>query len=230
MNELKDSCHSFLIEKLTDIGTIDKSIYKIFSKHFDDKVVSSCVEKSDCFFADPQYIDLSSDDILKEYVYRHILESAYEKLQMYLYDAEQVIEDIKCILFIFKEGYADVQMILLTEDSKLNLGRIIEDYSKPFECVKNKTDEMMRKCSVINAFLGKKDRCYDNIANLDLIKEGSLLSQAYFTYICKQATLYFSKIRELDNFIGKKASIIIYSNVQKRLCLKRAKQVRLYVR
>ena len=114
------------------------------------------------------------------------LRGTYEKLQMYLYDAEQVIEDIKCILIIFKEGYADVQMILLTEDPKLNLDRrIIEDYSKPFECVKNKTDEMMRKCSVINAFLGKEDRCYDNIANLDLIKEDSLLSQAYFTYICK---------------------------------------------
>ncbi len=195
MDILQEKFHLFLIKKLSHVSKINPILYEIFSKCFDNEVITSYVRKSECFFVDIDNVNLSSDTILKEFVFRLILETAYKELKNYFQDSEQVIEDMKCIRFVFKEGYADVQMILLTENLNLNISKIIKNYSQNFESVKDKTDEMMRKCAVVNAFLEKEDRHYDGIADLDLIKKDNILNRAYFMYICKQATLYFEKFK-----------------------------------
>ncbi len=198
MDKLQENFHSFLLNKLANFGEIEinKILYDVFSKCFDSEIITSYVMKFDQFFVDIDNVNLSNDTILKEFVYKLICEDVYHNLQKYFSNLDQVTEDIKCIRFIFKEGYADMQMILLTENPNLCINEIIENYSQLFERVKDKTDEMMRQCSVINAFLKEENRCYDIIADLDLIKEDSTLGRAYFVYICKQITLYFLKVKE----------------------------------
>lgn len=200
MDELKDNCLTLMRKKLKEVWKIDNKLYDILHKHFGTQAILDYIRRSDHFFADPDKSSLANDTILYEYLYRHILEVAYEKLEPYLNDQKKVTKDIEFISFIFKEGYADVQMILLTEDSTLNTHEIIDNYVKLFERVSDRTDEIMRKITVTNTFLDKPERNYDAVADLKSIKEDGILNQAYFTYICKQATEYFSTIKELNRF------------------------------
>lgn len=197
MDELGKKFHLFIMEKLREIEDIDPDIYIIFSNCFSDNITKTYIRNSKRFFTSE--IDLPNDTILKNYVWRQILNSVYTNLEKYFRKPEQEFEDLECIKFVFKEGYADIQMILLTEDQNLQIKEITNNYSQLFIGLEEKTDEMIRKTAVINAFWEKEKRDYNNIADLPLICNDSLLERAYYTYICKQASLYFTIVKEDHN-------------------------------
>lgn len=197
MDELEKEFHSFIIKNLREYNDIDLDIYKIFSNCFDDNITTKYIRNSKRFFASE--FDLPSDAILKNYVWRQILNSVYTNLQEYFDNSEQINEDRKGIRFILQEGYADIQMILLTENQNLQVEKITNNYSQLFKGLEGKSDEMIRISAVINAFWEKEKRDYSSIADLPLICNDSLLERAYYTYICKQASLYFTIVKEDHN-------------------------------
>lgn len=190
LDKLQDNIYISLTEYVKNIEKIDKRLYEILLMHLDDAIITNYIKKEESFFVDISS-SLSNNAILKNYVYRRILDTAYENLQTYLSKPE----GIECAQFVFKEGYADVQMILLTEDPNLEATKIIENYTN-FEYVTDKVDEMMRKCAVINAFQNDMS----DIAGLSLIQNHDILDQAYYVYVCKQATLYFTAVKNTSEF------------------------------
>lgn len=195
MSNLEEKIYSFIISKIDNIENVYPVLYKLFLKYFNENTIKNYIVKSEFFF---QNINFSDNKIISGYLYKNILENIYNKLKEYFTKQELIKEDIKCIRFIFKEGHADTQMILLTENPQGNNEKIIENYSKLLECVKDKTDEMMRKSAVINTFLDKCKRNYSDIGELDLIKEGNMLDKIYYIYICRQATSYFLEVKNKD--------------------------------
>lgn len=195
MDNLQDYIHSTLMKKVIHVGKIDKEIYDILLKYLRVDIVENYLKKNRPSFVERDKIDLSNDLVLKEYTYRLILENTYQKLEHYIHKPEKLKKGVQNIRFIFKEGYADIQMLLLTQNFESNLNEVIRNYSKSFDSVKDKTDEMMRKFVIINTILSKKDQ-YGDFLDLETITKRPVPEKVYLAYICEQATRYFLKVKE----------------------------------
>lgn len=204
MDELMDRFNAFMISALNNqeiFSKIDKKLFGLISKCLDNGVLMSCVINSDHFFVGSE---VNIDDILQQYIHRLILETSYTNLTLFVSNSEDVKNSIKYILYLFKEGYADVQMILLTEDSSLEINKAMHNYSNSLRQVSNSPDEMIRKCAVKNAFVDENNRNYDDVT--ELMQNRDILEQAFYIYVCQQATEYFAAIDELSRFKSHKGS------------------------
>lgn len=196
MDELQYNIHSILIENLKKISEIDTELYSILSTHLSTETLKKYLKKSKVSFVDIDNTDIENDRILKEYTYRLILENTYSRLTECVNKSKDLEGGLQNIRFIFKEGYADMQMLLLTQNPELKENDIAGNYSATFNNITDNADEIMRKCAVINAFLDREKQNYEELLEVNKIKDcNNNLYKAYLIYICKQAALYFLKVK-----------------------------------
>lgn len=196
MDDLQENLHSILIPRLRKIGDLDKLFYKILSRYLKPFVNKKYLKKKQISFFDVDNTDIEkNNEILKEFVYKLILTAAYDSLNEFINESNALYEGVQNIRFVFKEGYADIQMLLLTQSPQSDKEKIVENYSTSFNDIIDRIDEVMRKLAVTNAFLDITESHYDDLLELDKIQEYSLFNKAYLIYICKQAALYFSEVK-----------------------------------
>ena len=200
MDNLQDSVHSRFINIIKK-NVFDKKFLKLISEHFDPNNFKENIPSNQSLFdlSDTSFSNKENDQILHVYVYNLILEKIYRGLYNFIANPEDLRSMVQTIRFIFKEGYADLQMLMLTKTSDRNNQTIIEEYSKAFEGITDNVDEEMRKISVIRAFDNKvtTDKV-EFFSSLDYgkSKNYSILDKAYLLYICEQASEYFLKVKE----------------------------------
>lgn len=193
MDKLQDSVHSTFIETLNKKGNIDNELYEIISQNLSPEFIRSYISNSELTFVDIADTNIENNPILHDFICKQVLENTYKKLYKYVNDSDKFKNDIKFIRFVFKEGYADIQMLQLTQSPNTDKDEIINDYAKSLENVINKADEIMRKRAVLNAFLNTDD--YKELWDSNVVQNHLDYYKAYLTFICKQASCYFSEVK-----------------------------------
>lgn len=212
MDELINTLHIFIMDLFNNNDEFHEKLFEIISDNLSEEIVEIYLKSFN--LVSTNKISLNDDLILNHFIYMHMLNIIQQNLSKYFKDEEELESDLSCISFVFREGYADLQMILLTEKNvSTNLKNVIDNYLKMFENVRCKTDEMMRTKAVQNAFLDEDIWDYSEFAKSYIIGDDPI-DQAYYSYICKQATKYFKIIRDkaeqtpydltVDSFLFKK--------------------------
>ncbi len=193
MDRLQDNIHFALIQLLNKIGKIDKNLYEIMEQNLSSEIIQKYAKKSELSFVNLDTSNVDDNPILGNYICRMILENTYENLSDYIYNSEILKKDVMSIRFIFKEGYADIQMLQLTQNPKSDGKEVVSDYTDSLKNAIGRLDEIMRKCAVINAFLGTED--YKELWNPNVPQSEHNWYKAYLTFVCKQASSYFSEVK-----------------------------------
>lgn len=193
MDNLQKNIHFTLIKKLQNVSEINNNLYRILQENFNAEVIKEYLKKSKVWFVNTDNTDMANDCILTNYAYGLILDNIYSTLKKNINESNSLEDGVQNIRFIFKEGYADIQMLLLTQNPEMNKNEFIKNYFAAFENATDNVDEVMRKYSVINTFFAKEEQKYDELLESDFIKDK--FYKAYLIYICKQATLYFSEVK-----------------------------------
>lgn len=205
LDNLQDYFYEFISKELSTaekLNTLQETLYNAIENRLGDCGIQNYIAVKRMTFV-PEKSDLSKDIILHGYVVREIFETAIERLQKCIFDPVKINIDLEPVRFVFKEGYADTQMLLLTENIQSNESDVIKNYLTRFEPVKNKIDEMLRNIAVINAF-NDGDNVYSDIIKSNILNNCELFNKVYYMYICKQASLYFksSKNHMSSSFKG----------------------------
>lgn len=190
MDKLQDNIHLTFTKILNKKGSIDNELFEIILQNLTPEFIESYISNRELSFVNT---NIEDNLILNDFICKQILENIYENLSEYVKDSDRFKNDVKCIRYVFKEGYADIQMLQLTKSPDIDENEIISDYAKALENVIDRADEIMRKFAVINAFLDIDD--YEELWDSNVVQNYPNYYKAYLTFICKQASCYFSEVK-----------------------------------
>lgn len=194
MDKLQNNIHLTTINNLNENADIQNKLKETMLKKLSKKNIEDYIRIRGLSYIDTKKADVVHDPIVRKLLLNLIFNDISEQLNEYVSDTTQLNNDVKNIRFVFKEGYADTQMLLLlTNDSKLDKNKAVSDYSKALNHVINRADEIMRKCAVISACTGTAD--YKELWEAEAVQEYTNFYIAYLTFICIQASSYFSEVR-----------------------------------